>query len=195
LRLLETVVDQSADRLEQAAAELEDISHATFRLEHASWWGRRANSNRTQRAALRSVGEMGGRVAKLRDSLLGLMRIAGFVLETAPQPLSAQSHGRLTAVRSDLASLSDYQGHLLDKVHFLLDARLGFINIEQNDIVKALTIASVVGIPPVLVAGIYGMNFKFMPEYGWSLGYPYALGLMVVTGLLPLLWFKWRGWM
>jgi magnesium transporter len=77
----------------------------------------------------------------------------------------------------------------------LLDATLGLINIEQNEIVKTLTIASVVGIPPVLVAGIYGMNFHVMPELGWPLGYPMALGLIVVSGLLPLVWFKRRGWM
>jgi magnesium transporter len=194
LRILEVVVDQSADRLEEAAADLDEISHTTFQAEQKRW-GPRANFNRTQRAALRSVGQMGERISKLRDSLVGLGRIAGFVIETADRQLLAQGRGRLNAVRADLTSLSDYQGHLLGKVQFLLDATLGFINIEQNDIVKALTIASVVGIPPVLVAGIYGMNFKLMPEYGWALGYPYALGLMLVTGVLPLVWFKWRGWM
>ncbi len=194
LRLLETVVDQSADRLEAAAAELESISRATFRAEPAGG-RRRLRSNQAQRGALGRIGEMAERVAKLRDSLLGLGRIAGFVIETSGRQLSPDSLGRLNAVRADLSSLNDYQGHLLGKVQFLLDATLGFISIDQNDIVKALTIASVVGIPPVLVAGIYGMNFKLMPEYGWTLGYPYALALMLVTGLLPLIWFKWRGWM
>jgi magnesium transporter len=79
-------------------------------------------------------------------------------------------------------------------VQFLLDATLGFINIEQNDVVKALTVVSVVGVPPVLIAGIYGMNFKHMPELDWSFGYGYALILIVVSGLLPVAWFKWRGW-
>ena len=72
---------------------------------------------------------------------------------------------------------------------------MGFINIEQNEIVKILTIASVVGIPPVLVAGIYGMNFRVMPELKWVFGYPMALALMVITGLLPLWWFRRRGWL
>ena len=194
LRLLEVVVDQSADRLEAAASELESISRSTFRGEQAGE-RRRLRSNRAQREALGRIGEMGERVSKLRDSLVGLGRIAGFVVETSGGKLSPASLGRLNAVRGDLASLNDYQGHLLGKVQFLLDATLGFISIDQNDIVKALTIGSVVGIPPVLVAGIYGMNFKLMPEYGWTLGYPYALALMLVTGLLPLAWFKWRGWM
>jgi len=85
--------------------------------------------------------------------------------------------------------------HLSGKVQFLLDATLGFINIEQNDIVKTLTVVSVVGVPPVLIAGIYGMNFKNIPEFNWWFGYPYALVLIVVSALLPIAWFKWRGWM
>ena len=81
------------------------------------------------------------------------------------------------------------------KLQLLLDATLGFISIQQNDIVKMLTVVSVVGVPPVLIAGIYGMNFKNMPELGWHLGYPFALGLIAVSALLPLAWLKWRGWM
>jgi len=80
-------------------------------------------------------------------------------------------------------------------VQFLLDATLGFISIDQNDVVKTLTIVSVVGVPPVLIAGIYGMNFTHMPELHWAFGYPFALLLMLVSGLLPLVWFKWRRWM
>ena len=76
----------------------------------------------------------------------------------------------------------------------MLDAILGFITIEQNDIFKVLTIVSVVGIPPTVVAGIYGMNFKLMPELSWEWGYPFGLGMIVLSALIPFLWFKWRGW-
>ena len=76
----------------------------------------------------------------------------------------------------------------------LLDAVLGFINMEQNDLFKILTIVSVVGIPPTVVVGIYGMNFKFMPELNWPLGYPFGLAMVVLSALVPLVWFKWRGW-
>jgi magnesium transporter len=79
-------------------------------------------------------------------------------------------------------------------VHFLLDAVLGYITIEQNDLFKVLTIASVVGIPPTLIAGLYGMNFKFMPELDWTWGYPFGLALILVSAIIPLIWFKWRGW-
>jgi magnesium transporter len=125
---------------------------------------------------------------------LGVGRLAAYVGEIAhdwvPEPFSV----RLNAISKDVSSLTDYETHLSDKVQFLLDATLGYISIEQNDLFKVLTIASVVGIPPVLVAGIYGMNFHNMPELSWAWGYPYGLILIVISGLLPLLWFKWRGW-
>jgi magnesium transporter len=85
--------------------------------------------------------------------------------------------------------------HLTNKVQLLLDATLGLINIEQNNIIKVLTIVSVVGVPPTLVASMYGMNFKGMPELDWSWGYPYALTLILVSAVGPLLWFKKRGWL
>ena len=92
-------------------------------------------------------------------------------------------------------SLDDYQAHLSDKVQFMLDATLGFINISQNDLFKVLTVVSLIGIPPTLVAGIYGMNFKIMPELNWAWGYPFALTVIVLSAVLPYLWFKWRGWL
>jgi magnesium transporter len=115
-------------------------------------------------------------------------------MESGHEGAPVVSVTRLKAIRSDVASLTDYEAHLSSKIQFLLDATLGFINIEQNEIVKTLTIASVVGIPPVLIAGIYGMNFKVMPELAWPWGYPFAPALIVVTALLPLIWFKRRGW-
>ena len=94
----------------------------------------------------------------------------------------------------DVRSLNEYERHLNTKIQFLLNAALGFLTTEQNNLFKVLTIASVVGIPPVLVAGVYGMNFNFMPELSWQFGYPFGLALILISGLLPLLWFKWRGW-
>ncbi|MGH7154451.1 MAG: CorA family divalent cation transporter, partial [Acetobacteraceae bacterium] len=94
----------------------------------------------------------------------------------------------------DIASLNDYDVQVTGKVQFLLDATLGFINIQQNNVMKVLTVASIVGIPPVLIAGVYGMNFKNMPELNWSFGYAYGLGVILVSAILPLLWFWRRGW-
>ena len=101
---------------------------------------------------------------------------------------------RLSTAQQDIVSLVDFEAHLSGKTQFLLDAILGFINTEQNEIFRVLTIASVVGIPPTLVAGMYGMNFHDMPELGWRWGYPYGLALIALSTLLPILWFKRRGW-
>lgn len=80
-------------------------------------------------------------------------------------------------------------------MQLLLDAATGFISIEQNEVVKVLTVVSVAGVPPVLIAGVYGMNFQHMPELAWRWGYPYAIAAMVASTVLPVLWFKWRDWL
>ena len=101
---------------------------------------------------------------------------------------------RLHLVERDLISLTDFESHLANKVQFLLDAILGFINTEQNEIFKVLTIAAVVGIPPTLIASMYGMNFRNMPELSWSRGYEWGLALIAISTITPILWFKSRGW-
>lgn len=191
-RLIEAAVDRNADVLEHIGGELDGLSRDVFRPRI----GRPAKrSGQFLRETLGELGRIGDRASQVRDVLLGVGRISGFTAETAHAFCPVDVEARLRAVREDLASLNDYEAHLTDKVHFLLDAVLGFISIEQNDVVKVLTIASIVGVPPVLVAGIYGMNFKRIPEYDWAFGYPYALALMAVTAIVPLIWFKWRGWM
>jgi magnesium transporter len=143
---------------------------------------------------LRRVGHNGDLASKIRDSLLGIARIVPFVLTLAADWLPAEVKPRLETLRQDVASLNDYDAHLVNKVQLLLDATLGLINIDQNNIIKVLTIVSVVGVPPTLVASMYGMNFKYMPELNWAWGYPYGLALITLSAILPLLWFKWRGW-
>ena len=93
-----------------------------------------------------------------------------------------------------MSSLTAYVENLANKVQFLLDASLGLINIEQNDVFKILTVVSAVGVPPTLVASVYGMNFKHMPELDWMYGYPYAWTLIILSTVLPLLWFRRKGW-
>jgi magnesium transporter len=194
LRILEALVDRAADSLERCGAELDALSHRAFHSERVQRRARKRISDKLH-ATLRTLGQIADRISQIRDTLLGFGRIAAFVCETGNSVVTTDERPRLLAVRADIASLNDYQQHLSGKVQFLLDATLGFISIEQNDVVKALTIVSVVGVPPVLVAGVYGMNFAHMPELHWVFGYPFALLLMLVTGLLPLAWFKWRGWM
>jgi magnesium transporter len=189
LHILEVVVDGTADQLERGGVECDDLSRTTFADR-----GRGPRFSANLRAALSRIGRAAGDMAHVRDALLGVGRIVAYVMESGVAGVPSVNQARLKAVRSDVASLADYQAHLSGKAQFLLDATLGFINIEQNDIVKILTVASVVGIPPVLVAGIYGMNFHRMPELDWPLGYPMAIGLIFASGVLPLVWFKLRRW-
>jgi magnesium transporter len=194
IALLEAFVDRGADVMERLGADLDKVSRSVFRGDPT----RRQHtvrSNRALRRVLSTVGTVGDRLSLARDALLGLGRIAQFVAALEQQWIVQDCKVRLDAVTKDITSLNDYEGHLSNKVQFLLDAVLGFITIEQNDLFKVLTIASVVGIPPTLIAGIYGMNFKFMPELSWEWGYPFGLAVIVLSAILPLIWFKWRGWL
>jgi magnesium transporter len=195
--LLEAVVDRIADVLERIAGELDALSHRLFRAGPTVPLRRRgaAAESADLRVILRRIGRNGDLSSKIRDGLLGIGRIVPFVLSTAAEWLPADVKPRLETVRQDVASLNDYDAHLVNKLQLLLDATLGMINIEQNNIIKVLTIVSVVGVPPTLVASMYGMNFRHMPELDWTWGYPYGLAVIALSAVLPLLWFKWRGWL
>jgi magnesium transporter len=191
--VFEAIIDRVADLLEGAAAELDQVSRGIFHQKQ-----RRRDANKSelfQRNILAKVGRIGERLSHIRDVLLGVGRIVPFVLEVHHAPTPDPIAARLKAARQDIASLNDYEAHLAGKVQFLLDAVLGFITISQNDIFKVLTVASIVGIPPTLMAGVYGMNFKVMPELNWSFGYPFGLIVIVISALIPLAWFKWKGWL
>jgi magnesium transporter len=145
------------------------------------------------RDALVDVGLTGDKLSQIRESLLGLQRIAPFACEKAAW-IKPDLQTRLKTIERDIQSLDDFEVHLSNKVQFLLDAILGFINTEQNDIFKVLTIASVVGIPPTFFASMWGMNFKSIPEYNWAHGYAFGLSVIIISTVLPIAWFKWRGW-
>jgi magnesium transporter len=194
--LTEAIVDRMADVLERIGTELEIVSHRIFRAERKVDSPKRpARESANLREILRRIGRSGDLASKMRDSLLGVARIVPYVASVGQEWLPAEVKPRLNTLREDLASLNDYDTYLVNKVQFLLDATLGLINIEQNNIIKVLTIVSVVGVPPTLVASIYGMNFKGMPELDWSWGYPYGLALIALSAIIPLLWFKLRGWL
>jgi len=192
--LLEEMVDVGADVLEQVEDELNNISRRIFKRYGTMREHNIARSNRALREILVSVGNCGERVSDIRDSMLGLQRIIPFAIDKIGAKFDPDLVARLKTAAQDLQSLTDFEIHISNKVQFLLDAVLGFINTEQNDIFKVLTIVSVVGIPPTLIASMYGMNFHFMPEYAWPFGYAYVLGLIALSIILPALWFKWRGW-
>jgi len=191
--ILEAIVDRQADALEQTRAELDAISRKIFR-ERPLHLGGSKHEDRMLRGTLGVIGRAGDVISYVRDSQVTAGRIVPFMQASAKEWLPPDLTPRLTALTQDIASLNDFDTHLNDKLQFLLDATLGFINIAQNNVMKVLTVASVVGIPPVLLAGIYGMNFKAMPEYDWPWGYAYGLGVIAVSALLPLAWFKLRDW-
>jgi magnesium transporter len=192
--LVEAMVDYAADLLEQISGKLNEISQDVFRRNLQESRRSVVRANRALKETLRELGAAGNRLSHIRDSILGLQRIAPFAMENGKNWIGEPVQARLKTVSKDLQSLADFEVHLTDKVQFLLDAVLGFINTEQNDIFKVLTIVSVVGIPPTLVASMYGMNFDTIHEYHWRYGYAWGLFLIVVSAILPTAWFKWRGW-
>ena len=142
------------------------------------------------------VGRQGDLNSKARESLVSLGRLTAFLASSADgHGAAAEVRGRLKTLGRDAGALADHASFLSNKITFLLDATLGMINIEQNAIIKIFSVAAVVFLPPTLVASIYGMNFRHMPELTWMPGYPMALGLMVLSAVLPFVYFKRRGWL
>jgi magnesium transporter len=191
--LLEAIVDRQADVLEQVRADLDVISHAIFAMGAKQEGGRKAE-DATLRRTLGQLGHIGELISHVRDTQVGAARIVPYLEAAAAEWLPKELAPRLVTLRQDIASVSDFDTHLNDKLQFLLDATLGFINIAQNNVMKVMAIASVVGIPPVLIAGVYGMNFKNIPEYDWAWGYAWGWGLIILTTLIPLGVFRWRKW-
>jgi magnesium transporter len=193
--LLETAVDRMADVLEQVGAELDSVSHNVFRAkEKTDEKVQPARAEDNLRETMRAIGRAGDLISKIRDSLTGIGRIVPYTLGHCVSWMPHEVRTSLETLRADVVSLSDYDGYLANKVQFLLDATLGLINIEQNNIIKVLTVVSVVGVPPTLVASWYGMNFKTMPELDWAYGYPYVIVIALLSAILPIVYFRVRGW-
>jgi magnesium transporter len=187
--VLEEVVERVADVLERANEEMDRISQQIFR-ETPEQGGVTAEMRRT----LRGIGRIGELVTKLRETMLGISRMLPF-LATHAGWMPDKLKPRLETVRLDVRSLLDHDTHLSQRVQFLQEATLGFINIEQSNIIKIMTVVSVVAMPPTLIASIYGMNFEHMPELKWVWGYPLSLAMIVFSAVLPLLWFRSRRWL
>jgi magnesium transporter len=196
--LLEAIADRQADALEALRAELDALSRKVFHHRFGSKTRedslRRRGTEAELQAILVTLGRGYDTLSVLRDSQLGVARIAAYT-QAAAAWLPPGIVARLHTVEKDIASLNEFSTHLTDKVQFLLDATLGLINIAQNSLIKVLTIVSIVGIPPTLIAGIYGMNFHGMPELTWTYGYEYGWAMMLLSAVLPLLWFRKKGWL
>jgi magnesium transporter len=192
--LIEAIVNRMADVLERVGADLDQLSSEVFSPPRS----RRRSAKkvaRDSRTILSRVGQNGDLTSKARESLVSLNRLLTFVQQSAAVSLANDVRARFRTLGRDVLALSDHASFLGNKATFLLEATLGMLNIEQNNIIKIFSVAAVVFLPPTLIASIYGMNFHVMPELDWLLGYPFAIGLMVVSAILPYLYFKRRGWL
>ena len=191
--LLEDITEQLADVLENTAHDIEEISRQIFKYNYASDGSSKAGKPNFK-GIISQIGHNEDLLSKARESLFTITRMLSFILQTS----YFQSHETkkpLSMIMRDTSFLIEHATFLSNKINFLLDATLGMINIEQSSIIKIVSVAAVVFLPPTLVASIYGMNFQYMPEVNWHLGYPLAILLMILSGFLPYKYFKYKGWL
>lgn len=180
--LFEQKVENHADSLEDVHRRLEAVSYMVLEDEEAEL-----------EDAISQLARLEDSNGKIRLCLMDTQRDVSFLSRHLRDQPGIQETCR--DIMHDIDTLLSHTTFLFDKINFLMDSTQGFINIEQNQIIKIFSIAAVVFLPPTLVASIYGMNFRFMPEMDWGLGYPWALGLMVLSGIAPYLFFKRKGWL
>ena len=192
--LLETIVDRQADVLERFGAELDRLSKNIFRRDEPEIKSnKRAPVSSALRLILQDLGRVGDLLTRQRDCLVNLLRLLTYASnEEALDDTNSTLYIKLRPLSRDVTSLSEYANFLSSNVNFMLDAVLGLINIEQNEIVKIFTVAAVVFMPPTLIASIYGMNFSNMPGLEYEYGYYISLAVMLVSIILPLIYFRSR---
>jgi magnesium transporter len=193
LHLYEQIVDRLADILERIAADMDRASQAAFRTARAQVKATRKDADLKE--ALITLGQVGEVTTRATETLLGLSRILTFLTAEKAIAVRRENQTLIKSLVRDVRSLVEHANFLNSKANFLLDAVLGIINVEQNAIIKTFTVASVALMPPTLIASIYGMNFQIMPELTWQFGYPMALGLMIISAVLPIMYFKRKGWL
>lgn len=191
--LLDAFIDRIAQILETTGDELDGISREVFRSKIKG----ATRKARNLESLIEKIGNKGDLLTLVRESLVSILRLTTFhqTREAATTKLARDTRQEVKILQRDAQALGDHAGFLSNKINFLLDATLGLINLEQNQIIKIFSVAAVVFLPPTLVASVYGMNFDFMPELGWQIGYPMALCLMVASAILPYLFFKRKGWL
>jgi magnesium transporter len=191
MELLDAVIDRCADILERIGADVDRVSHDIF--EPGS---ERPGNARRYSQILIAIGREGDLTSKVRESLVSIGRLVTF-LSAAIEGVkwSKDMREQLKTQQRDVASLTDHASYLASKITFVLDALLGVVNLEQNNIIKLFSVMAVVLMPPTLIASIYGMNFRGMPELEWTHGYPLALLAMLAAAVVPYLIFKWKKWL
>ncbi len=184
LMLFDADAEYCADTLEDIYDDLEKVSRQVLAGEVTD------NKAGEVLAAIARHEDMSGRI---RRNVMDTRRAVSFMMRT--RMLSAEQFEDARQILRDLDSLDGHTAFLFDKINFLMDATVGFININQNKIIKIFSVASVALLPPTLIASLYGMNFQYMPELSQKWGYPFALGLMVLSAVVPMLYFRKRGWL
>lgn len=192
VRLLDAVVDRLADALESATLDLESISERIFDREMVK--SRRRPERHYERLMLR-IGATQRLLAKIRESAVSVSRLLGFLAATDRVGGDSVHARHLKSLLGDARALNDHSDFVAENLNFLLDASLGMISLEQNFVMKIFSVVAVVLMPPTLLAGVYGMNFEHMPELKWLFGYPFAIGLMLASAILPYTIARRRGWL
>lgn len=190
ISLGDAIVDRAADILERTSYSVDGIARQVF----DDGTGRKHHSDHLKRA-LTAIGRNGTLISEISESMMSLTRAITFFSAQTTSWISKHGKQNIKTLARDVKSLHDHSAFLSQKTNFLLDATLGMISIEQNNIVKIFTVAAAAFLPPTLIASIYGMNFEFMPELKWQLGYPLAILLMILSSVIPFAYFRRRGWL
>ena len=191
LGLIESLVHRQADLIERIQDDVDRLAPAIFEIKG----GQQTRGKRLE-VILRTIGKEGDITARVQESAFSMGRLLSFLTSAMREKGSdSRASKRIKSVQRDVESLLDNMRFLSTRLEFLLDATLGMINIEQNQIIKLFSVAAVVFLPPTLIASIYGMNFKYMPELDWPWGYPMVLVLMVLAAVLPYFFFRRKGWL
>ncbi len=189
--LIETLIHRMADLIERIHDEVEQLAQSIFALTEP---GQSHSGGYDEQ--LRGIGRTGYKTARAEESATSFNRLLYYfaqISQERKEDVRIRQH--IKAALRDINSFLDHTRFLSGRISFLLDATLGMINTDQNKIIKLFSVMAVILLPPTLVASIYGMNFKFMPELGLSYGYPMALGLMAVAAFIPYLYFRRKGWL
>src|SRR5579859_4265558 len=191
MELLDAVIDRCADILEKIGADVDQVSHDIFEPESE----RHGHAKRYAQILI-AIGRKGDLTSKVRESLVSIGRVVTFIAASVDGvKWSKDMREQLKTMQRDVASLTDHASYLSNKITFILDAMLGVVNLEQNNIIKLFSVMAVVLMPPTLIASIYGMNFKIMPELQWEHGYTFALVAMLLAAAGPYMYFKWKKWL
>ena len=188
--LLEAIVNRIADVIERVATNLDAASAEVFAASK-----RRRGAARDFRKVLENLGQDGELVSKARESLVSLGRLLAFLQQSSTVPMTQDTRARFRSVARDVLALSDHASFLGTKTSFILDATLGMINIDQNNILKIFSMVTVFLLPPSVIAAVFGMNFATMPWLREPWGFGAAMGLMGLAAIVPFVFFKRKGWL